>query len=317
MTNTPLLSIILPSYNNGECLPATIERIRRVCPKDTEVIIVVDGSTDETTRFLSRITAQRQHVRVIHHRMRRGKGVAVRSGVLSARGQLIAFIDADMAIDPSNVTRGLKWLERDYSLKAVIAWRKIYHTNWMRRLAHTIFHMIAFLLFRMPYHDTQAPMKIFRASVAKAAFSRLQTTSYAFDVEVLFRAMVRGNRIGELRVLQRKTRSSLRWHLMLYTLIELHRIYRTYIAQCVIRALLKKRKRHNTIDLFSLRHLVLWPLSWPLLWFTTCLYILAKKPANLTPATRAHRTLRKHDAPRTSRGNLRSDRGGSLGFFLR
>lgn len=277
MTATPLLSVILPSYNNGACLPATIRRIRRTCPGNTEIVIVIDGSSDETLRILSRLDSRRPHIRIVTHTLRRGKGAAVRDGARAARGRYIAFIDADMAIDPSYVAQGLKWLQKDPLLNAVIARRKTYHTSTVRRALHSVFHWVEYLLFRMPYHDTQAPMKIFRAPVAKAIFARLQTRSYAFDIEVLFRTMIRGNGVAEILVLQRKTSSSLRWDLLLFSLIELLRMYRTYIAHLLILLLRANKRSPIFFDFFSLRHLIIWPASWPLLWIAQFFYRFTKK----------------------------------------
>ncbi|MFH1444053.1 MAG: glycosyltransferase family 2 protein [Candidatus Peregrinibacteria bacterium] len=285
MPNTPLLSIVLPSYNNGACLPATIRRIGQTCPKETEVIIVIDGSTDETMRILSRLSVKHPSIRTIVRQERRGKGAAVRDGVRAAKGEFIAFIDADMAIDPSYVAQALAWIQEDPSLDAVIARRTTYHTNRVRHVAHALFHWIEWVLFRMPYHDTQAPMKLFRASVAKSVFAKMQTRSYAFDIEVLFRTMIRGHGVGELPVLQRKTKSSLKWNLLLFTMIELLRMYRTYIAHRLI-CLFKKHEQHICrFDLLSLRHLVLWPLSWPMLWIAQLFYHLQKNQISIqTPS---------------------------------
>lgn len=281
MTATPLLSIVLPSYNNGTCLPATIRRIRQTCPKETEIIAVIDGSTDETLHILSPLLSRDPYLRVIAHATRRGKGSAVREGVRGACGRFIAFIDADMAIDPSYVAQGLTWLQQDATLDAVIARRTIYHTNAVRHVAHTLFHWMAFLLFRMPYHDTQAPMKIFRAPVAKGAFGNMQTRSYAFDIEVLFRTMARGGIVGEIPVYQRKTQSSIRWNLLLFTMMELLRMYHTYVAHCVINMLRRKTHRRSPIDLFSLRHLIIWPLSWPALWMARFFLRLQNIPVQM------------------------------------
>ncbi len=275
---TPLLSIILPSYNNGTSLPATIRRIRRVCPRNTEVVIVVDGSRDGTQRILSRLRLRRPSIRVIVHTDRQGKGAAVREGVLAARGHFIGLIDADMAIDPSYVTRGLRLLRQNPELNSVIGRRETYRTRKWRALLHVIFHWVGFLLFRMPYHDTQAPMKVFRANVAKPVFRQLQTRSYAFDIEVLFRTMIRGNGVAEMPVAQRKTQSSLKWNLFLFSSIEMLRMYRTYIAHIVIRLLTHRQKRSPFMDWFTLRHLLFWPLSWPLLWVLQCLYRFVQQP---------------------------------------
>lgn len=290
---TPLLSIILPSYNNGRVLPATIRRIRTVCPRNTEVVIVVDGSSDGTLRILSRLRLRRPAIRVIVHTDRQGKGAAVREGVLAARGHFIGLIDADMAIDPSYVTRGLRLLRQNPELNAVIGWRGTYHTGALRAILHVIFRWMGFLLFRMPYHDTQAPMKVFRANVAKSVFRRLQTRSYVFDIEMLFRTMIRGNGIAELPVVQRKTQSSLKWNLLLFSSIEMLRMYRTYIAHIVIR-LLTHQKHSPFMDWFTLRHLLFWPLSWPLLWILEFFYLFVKQPM---PIRNAHLPSYPHTKP--------------------
>ena len=278
MTPPPLLSVILPSYNNGAILPATIRRIRSTCPKNTEVIIAIDGSSDKTLHILSRSSLHRPRTLVIASTVRRGKGAAVRDGVRAAHGRYIAIIDADMAIDPSYVAQGMTWLQKNPSLDVVIAKRKTYHTSMIRLVIHRAFHWAVFLLFRMPYHDTQAPMKVFRAPVAKAVFAKLQTRSYAFDIEVLFRTMAQGNNVAELPVVQRKTPSSLRWNLLLFSTIELLRMYRTYIAHIAIRLFTKKRRKSTFMDAFTLRHVIFWPLSWPLLWIVQFLYHFVQKP---------------------------------------
>ncbi|MDD5040998.1 MAG: glycosyltransferase family 2 protein [Candidatus Peribacteraceae bacterium] len=277
MTPRPLLSVILPSYNNGTCLPATIRRIRQTCPKNTEVIIVMDGSTDETSRILARFLSGHPRVLVVARKTRRGKGAAVRNGVHVAHGRYIATIDADMAIDPSYVAQGLAWLQQAPALDIVIARRTAYRTSLVRHIAHAVFHWIEWTLFRMPYHDTQAPMKIFRAPVAKAVFAHMQTRSYAFDIEVLFRTMIRGHGVGELPVLQRKTQSNLRWNLLLFTAIELLRMYRTYVVHQLICLLHRQRRHLCRIGILSLRHIILWPLSWPVLWILQLLYHLQNK----------------------------------------
>lgn len=190
----------------------------------------------------------------------------MRDGVLAARGRVIAFIDADRAIEPAAVARALTRLQHNPTLDAVIGWRRHYRTSLTRHLAHTLFHWITFLLFRMPFHDTQAPMKVIRAPLAKTIFRRMQTRSYTFDIEALFRAQSLGARVEELRVTQHKTSSSLRWSMLPFTVVELLRIYRTYVAWCAIRLFAIRRKSRVSADLWSLRHLLLWPLSWPVLW---------------------------------------------------
>jgi len=215
-------------------------------------------------------------VRILAHPIRRGKGMAVRQGVLAARGMVIAFIDADRAIDPAAVAKGLALMRQDPSLDGIVGRRRQYRTTLVRHLAHSLFHWGTYLLFRMPFHDTQAPLKMFRAPVAKRIFSRMQTKSYAFDIEVLFRTRTHGYRIAELDVSQRRTPSALRWSMMPFTFLELLRIYRTYIAHRTIRLLFPHKKTRVAIDLFSLRHLILWPLCWPAMWLLQLFNLLSK-----------------------------------------
>lgn len=292
MTSSPPLSIVLPSYNYGRCVPATIDHIQRTCPAGTEVIVVIDGSTDGSLALLQNRSWPKLSVRILSHPVRRGKGVAVREGVRAARGHVIAFIDADRAIEPAVVARALKRLQQDPTLDAVIGRRRHYRTSLTRHLAHSFFHWITFLLFRMPFHDTQAPMKIFRASIAKAIFRRMQTSSYAFDIEALFRAQALGAHVEELAVTQRKTSSSMRWSMLPFTFLELLHIYRTYIAWCVIRLFAARRKTRASADLWSLRHILLWPFSWPALWILQGMIALLRMQKHLRMAPRSMEKIR-------------------------
>jgi len=238
---------------------------------------MIDGSTDGSIEMLSRKKWRSLSVRILAHPVRRGKGVAVREGVLAARGRVIAFIDADRAIDPAAVAKGLALMRQDPSLDGIVGRRRQYRTTLVRHFAHLLFHWGTYLLFRMPFHDTQAPLKMFRAPVAKKIFGRMQTKSYAFDIEVLFRTRTHGYRIAELDVAQRSTPSALKWSMVPFTFLELLRIYRTYIAHRTIRLLSIQKRKHVAIDLFSLRHLILWPLCWPAMWLLQVLNLLSER----------------------------------------
>jgi glycosyltransferase involved in cell wall biosynthesis len=98
----PRLSLVVPAYNEAERLRWSIPRLLAVIPhEETEVIIVDDGSTDETAEVATRALAVLPHGRVIRLPRNSGKGAAVRAGVVEARGEIIAYMDADMATEPA------------------------------------------------------------------------------------------------------------------------------------------------------------------------------------------------------------------------
>lgn len=252
MHTQPVLSVVLPSYNNGAQVPRTVRSILRVC-QDCEMIVVVDGSLDGSERAIRRLQ-KKYPLRVLIHPIRMGKGAAVRRGVLAARGEFIAFTDADLAIDPLYLQEFLAVAQRIRRVDGVIGYRSRYDTSFLRYCMHRAYHLLCVLLFHLPYRDTQVPLKLFRASTAKKLFSRLRTRGYAFDIELLTAAVDRRMRLLELPVEQMKTTSSMSWSLVFGMLRETFLLYHALTCQYL--------RRHGIClrMLLPSRHWLLCPL---------------------------------------------------------
>ncbi len=198
------LSIIIPAYNEEERLPQTLEEIDRFLRQQSytyEVLIVENGSTDRTTEVAERFAATHSYVRVLHSR--KGKGAAVKTGVLNARGEYRFICDADLSMPIEEVNKFLPPLLDDYDI--AIASREVpgarrYNEPFYRHLEGRIFNFFVRLLAVPGIHDTQCGFKCFKREVALDIFSYQRMDGWSFDVEVLYIARKRGYRLVEVPI---------------------------------------------------------------------------------------------------------------------
>ena len=179
------LSIVIPVYNEEKRIGKTLFELKNFCDEkelNVEVIVVDDGSTDMTSWILDRF---KSFIKVITAWPNKGKGYAVRSGMLAASGKFVLFMDADLATPLSEIEKILK-LGGKYDV--VIGEReksgKVKRTIF-RSIIGKIFHLISNLLVPMSLRDTQCGFKLFTNSAAKILFGRAKIDRMAFDVEIL------------------------------------------------------------------------------------------------------------------------------------
>jgi dolichyl-phosphate beta-glucosyltransferase len=207
MPDRPRFSIVIPAYNEVGRLEPTLRSYhgyflnRR---EAFEIIVVDDGSIDGTTALVERVASELAGIRLIRLAQNQGKGFAVRSGVVNARGQMVLFADADGATpaieierleaalaDGSDVAIGSRAL-RDGGVQV--------RARLHRRLIGRLFHLLVGLCGLHDIRDTQCGFKLFRGPVAQVLFSRMRTAGFSFDVEVLMMARLCGYRIAEVPV---------------------------------------------------------------------------------------------------------------------
>lgn len=213
----PEVSAIIPSYNEGEriivaCLKVLETLSRLGC--QAEIIPVSDGSTDGSPEDLRALAAEIPQIRPIICQENRGKGAAVRAGILSARGQKVFFTDADLATPVAEIPLLLSLLD---SFPIVIGSRAVRGAHilepqpWQRRLSGHLFRWLVEWVFSLEIADTQCGFKGFRQEVARDIFSRCRVDGFAFDVEILLWARRLGYKIYELPICWRDGgRSSVR-----------------------------------------------------------------------------------------------------------
>ena len=196
------LTLVLPCYNEAERLPRTLDSYLRRLPKSpgqVEVLVVDDGSTDGTCSVASTIAAGDRRVRVIRCEVQRGKGFAVRTGVLAATGELVVFTDADGSYQPDDVERIVAALAdapvaigaRDLAIQA---------SSPTRQLASVLFNRAIRTMLDLPFRDTQCGLKGFRRQAALELFGRARVDGFAFDAEVLYLARQLGHQVAEVSV---------------------------------------------------------------------------------------------------------------------
>ncbi|HEY4010439.1 MAG TPA: dolichyl-phosphate beta-glucosyltransferase [Acidobacteriaceae bacterium] len=205
--NSPSLSIVIPAYNEGARIEYALERVLS-CVADrqwnAEVLVVDDGSSDNTADIVRRWMETHPNLQLIHNEGNRGKGYSVRNGLLQAAGNVVMFTDADLsspieeaerlfaALDSgADVAIGSRWLERS---------RQTIHQPLYRRFFGRCFNWVTRKLMGLPYKDTQCGFKAFRRDAAQTIF-RLQTIErWGFDPEILFIANKLGYTIVEVPV---------------------------------------------------------------------------------------------------------------------
>jgi glycosyltransferase involved in cell wall biosynthesis len=173
----------------GRTLPGTLQGLLghlSATPGEIEVLAVDDGSTDATVEVAEAVAAVDRRVRVLSYGPNRGKGFAVRTGMLAAQGELVVFTDADRSYGPSDLERILASLAR--APVAIGARTGGTSGEVAPRVASRVFNLAIRGALGLSFGDTQSGLKGFRWAAAQQIFSRPRRDGFAFDVEVLWLA---------------------------------------------------------------------------------------------------------------------------------
>ncbi len=187
--NRPHLSIVLPAHNEAERITPTLEAFATYVGTTGEVIVVVNGCSDNTLEVVRRVE-HRFHGRIVVINITEaiGKGGAVRTGFANARGRLIGFVDADGATTTDEFDRLRQRLANHDGIIASrwMSGSKVFNrTSVLRRMASRVFVILTRLLFGLPYHDTQCGAKLFTRQLVDTVLPYLRQRDMSFDVELL------------------------------------------------------------------------------------------------------------------------------------
>lgn len=200
------LSIVIPSFNEERRLPPTLGKIAayiRERRPNSEVIVVDDGSTDQTAAVAESWKDRIPGLRVVSNDGNRGKGFSVRHGSLEARGDVVLFTDADLS---SPIEEAEKLLAALQSHEVAIGSRAVdrslieVHESAFREFAGIVFNWIVRSTLRLPFVDTQCGFKAFRRERCRIIFEQQTIERFGFDPELLYLARHHGLSIVEVPV---------------------------------------------------------------------------------------------------------------------
>jgi dolichyl-phosphate beta-glucosyltransferase len=216
ISDRPFLSVVIPAYNEERRLPQTLQSVVDYLARQSyvsEVIVVDDGSHDQTVQVVELFRAAHPRVALIRND-HRGKGYAVRTGMLAAQGHIVLFSDADLSTPIEEIDELLPWFEHGYGI--VIGSRegsgaKRIHEPFYRHMMGRVFNFVVRLLTVRGIDDTQCGFKAFQDDVARDLFTRMKlygenaqavtgSMVTGFDVEVLFIGYKSGYKIKEVPV---------------------------------------------------------------------------------------------------------------------
>jgi dolichyl-phosphate beta-glucosyltransferase len=205
----PPFSIVIPCFNEegrvGETLRITIKYLTANAPK-SELIVVNDGSTDATGTIARQILSETNiATRLLENFPNRGKGAAVRIGLLAAREPIGLFSDADLSTPIKETPKLIEPIangEVDIAFGSRALNRSLIgvHQPWRREQAGRVFNLLVRVATGLPFWDTQCGFKAFRLDVCRPILEEARINGFAFDVELLYLAHRAGLRIREIPV---------------------------------------------------------------------------------------------------------------------
>jgi dolichyl-phosphate beta-glucosyltransferase len=203
----PTYSIVIPAYNEGARIGNALSEVLRCVHQrgwNAEILVVDDGSLDNTSAIVSDMAALNPEVRLLKNPQNRGKGYSVRHGMLSASGDIVMFTDADLSApiqeaehlfdalrEGADIAIGSRWLERN---------RQVLRQPFYRQFFGRCFNAVTRLVMKLPFADTQCGFKAFRRPVAQAIFQLQRIDRWGFDPELLFIALKKGYTVREVPV---------------------------------------------------------------------------------------------------------------------
>lgn len=209
MAAAPALTLVIPAFREERRLPSALERLAEFCAalgESVEVLIVVEQGSDRTLEIAREFAARHPQFEAIDNGAQRGKGHAVRSGMLRARGGVIIYMDADLSVPLAEVPRFLTHFAAHPKIEVLVGNRQHAQSritraqSWLRRTMGQTFNRILRAAAVAPLRDTQCGFKAFRREASQAIFSRQKLDGFAFDVEVLLLAERLGLRVADLPV---------------------------------------------------------------------------------------------------------------------
>jgi glycosyltransferase involved in cell wall biosynthesis len=203
----PKYSIVIPAYNERARIGSTLEQVLehlREQKWNAEIVVVNDGSRDDTASYVSQFAAEHPQVRLIENPGNQGKGYAVRNGMLNARGQVLLFTDADLSSPITEAAKLFDAMEKGADVAIGSRWLdpslQFQRQSLKRQIMSRTFNLFTRAVLTFPYHDTQCGFKAFTREAAKKIFPLQRITRWGFDAEIIYLAHHMKLKVAEVPV---------------------------------------------------------------------------------------------------------------------
>jgi dolichyl-phosphate beta-glucosyltransferase len=211
-----IISVIIAAYNEEGRITDTLRKIHdyeTAHGLEFEIIVVDDGSTDRTTLVVNEMIPEKPKLKVIRYEKNRGKGYALRTGVMASQGSRVLVSDADLSTPIEEIEVLLKHLDNAgchvaIGSRALARSQFLKKQPWWRSTMGKIFNRFVRLLIMNDFSDTQCGFKLFYGNVARNLFSAARIDRFAYDVEILALAKKQGYKIAEVPICWRNAPGS-------------------------------------------------------------------------------------------------------------
>ena len=185
------ISVLMPAYEEGagiyENLGETLKFLQQ-SSREFEIIVIDDGSSDDTYEEAARFAAGNPCIKLLKNRANLGKGGALREGFDLCEGEFVVFIDADLDLHPSQLHLFFEYMNTKQADVVIGSKRhpesQLYYP-FHRKIVSAVYFFLVKLLFRLPIHDTQTGLKLFKRDVLENVFPQMLVKKFAFDLELL------------------------------------------------------------------------------------------------------------------------------------
>ncbi len=201
------VSVVIPSYNEEKRIEKTAETLSKFLAdsfEDYEIIFVSDGSIDSTFSLAKKLSEANNKIKAVGYTNNKGKGYAVRTGILESQGNVVVYTDCDLAYGTDVIKQAIS-LMTEKNADIVIGSRNLDNESYKgysftRKFMSKVYFKLISVISGFKHSDSQCGFKCFKTEVAHDIFKECKIDSFAFDLEALLKAQDKGYKIAELSV---------------------------------------------------------------------------------------------------------------------